>query len=77
MAGAISDAQSSPIPEKLHNLGRAFGQLTCLQPAEECQIAWIGARRIVLPQDLDLSAHLGQRIGLILVDEKYLIRRLA
>jgi hypothetical protein len=77
MSGTVSDAQISPIPEKLHNLGRAFGLLSSIRPAEDCQIAQIGQRLIVLPCDLDISGHVGQRIGLILVDEKYCIRRLA
>ena len=64
-------------PEKLHHLSRAFGLLSSIQPAEDCQIAQIGTRLLVLPQDLDILGYLGQRIGLIRVDGQYLIRRLA
>lgn len=77
MAGAISETQPSPVPEKLHNLGRAFGLLSSIEPAEDCQLARVGSRLIVLPSDLLLSGHVGQRIGLIRVDETYLVRRLA
>jgi hypothetical protein len=64
-------------PIHMHHLSRAFGLLASIQPVEDCQLAQIGQRLVVLPQDLDLSGHIGQRIGLIRVDEKYLIRRLA
>ena len=69
------------LPAKLHHCGRGFGLLVSIQPDEDCQIALIvnrfGERRIVLPQDLDLSAYISQRIGLIRVDQLYLVRRLA
>jgi hypothetical protein len=68
---------SAAVPEKLHHCGRAFGLLQDIQPAEDCQLAQIGQRLIVLPQDLDLSEYLGQRVGLIRIDEKYLVRSLA
>jgi hypothetical protein len=71
----ISD--TDPIATKLHHCGRAFGLLQSVECAEDCQIAQIGERLIVLPQDLDLSEYLGQRVGLIKIDEKYLIRSLA
>lgn len=77
MSCSISESQSSPVPEKLHNLGRAFGLLACIESAEDCQLARIGTRLIVLPADLTLSGYVGQRIGLIQVDGKYLVRRSA
>lgn len=81
MSGLVSTAINSfsamrATPEKLHNFGRAFGLLSDIQPAEDCQLARIGKRLIVLPQDLDLSGHIGHRIGLILADGQHLIRRL-
>ena len=68
---------ASPTPEKLHHLGRAFGLLTSVQHAEECQLAQIGERLIALPEDLDLSGYLGQRVGMMRYEEHILIRRLS
>ena len=64
-------------PEKLHKLGRAFGLLSSIQPAEECQIAQIDKRLIVLPKDLDLSEHIGKMVGLMRYEDRILVRRLA
>jgi hypothetical protein len=76
MAGAISKIQLSPIPEKLHNLGRAFGLLVSVQAEEGCQIALIGSQAIALPEDIRLSEHIGRRIGVMRYGDRVLIRRL-
>lgn len=68
---------TAPKPEKLHHCGRAFGVLSSIRPDDDCQIVLIGERLIVLPADLDMSGYVGQRIGLIRVDDKFLCRRLA
>lgn len=67
---------SATAPEKLRHLGRAFGILFSVQPAEDCQIAQIGERLMVLPGDLDLSQYIGQRIGMMRYEDRILIRRL-
>jgi hypothetical protein len=81
IAGTPTNIFPDPIPEKLHKCGRAFGLLISIQPDEDCQIARIitrtGERLIVLPLDLDLSSHVGMRIGLTLIDDKFLCRRLS
>ncbi|OPY54682.1 MAG: hypothetical protein A4E48_00261 [Methanosaeta sp. PtaU1.Bin060] len=56
--------------------GRAFGQLASIQPDDNCQIAQIGERLIVLPEDLDLHEHVGHRIGICRIEGQYHIRRL-
>lgn len=66
----------STTPEKLRHLGRAFGFLSSVQPAEGCQIAQIGERLMVLPEDLDLSQYIGRRIGMMRYEDRILIRRL-
>ena len=62
------------VPEKLLHLGRAYGQLLSVEREEDCQIARINRRQIVLPADLDLSAHIGRCIGMMRYNEKILIR---
>jgi hypothetical protein len=62
-------------PEKLHHLGRAFGLLSSVRQEEDCQIAQIGNRLLVLPADLHLSEYLGHRIGLMRYEDRFLIRR--
>jgi hypothetical protein len=66
-------------PEVLRHCGRSQGLLVSVEPAEECQIAQIvnqlGVRRIVLPQDLDLSGYIGQRIVMLRIDDKYYVRK--
>jgi hypothetical protein len=66
------------VPEKLHDCGRRFGLLSSIQLLleEDCQIAKIGERLVVLPIDLDLSEYLNQRIGMVRIGHKYHIRRL-
>ncbi|MFA6371067.1 MAG: hypothetical protein WCW68_00430 [Methanothrix sp.] len=63
-------------PTKLHHLGRAFGLLSSIQQAEECQIARIDDNLVVLPLNLDLSQYLGQSIGMMRDLNRILIRRL-
>jgi hypothetical protein len=46
-------------------------------PSEGCQIAKIGESLVVLPPDLALSGLMGHRVGLVRIDDQYLIRRLA
>ncbi|MCX6677390.1 MAG: hypothetical protein NTU95_05535 [Methanothrix sp.] len=60
--------------EKLHHNGRVFGLLASIRPDEECQIAQIGKRLVVLPQDLGLLGYLGQGIGVVKIDENYHVR---
>lgn len=66
-------------PQVFHHCDRAQGLLVSIRPDEECQIARIVNRfcdrQIVLPQDLDLSEYIGQRIVMIRIDDKYLARR--
>ena len=63
--------------EHLHPIGgRAFGQLASIQPCDACQLAEIGGRLIVLPEALDLRAHVGHKIGICRIEEQYHIRRL-
>jgi hypothetical protein len=79
MAGVLDSISTADqaVPGKLHHCSRAFGLLSAIQPDDDCQLARIGERLIVLPSDLDLSAHLGQRIGIVRIDDKFLCRRLA
>lgn len=80
----FSDGCAPPAvkPEALPHCGRAFGLLMDILLAEDCKIARIlnktGERLIVLPpdQDLDLSSHIGERIGLVQIDSKLHYRRL-
>jgi hypothetical protein len=76
VCGIVSGFSAASSPEKLHHLGRAFGLLSSIQPAEECQIAQIDERLIVLPKDLDLSEHIGKRVGLMRYEDRILVRRL-
>ena len=63
-------------PEKLYDLRGAFGLLSSIQQADECQIARINKDLVVLPMDLDLSQYLGQSIGIMREKNRILIRRL-
>jgi len=69
----------SPVPEKLHPLGRACGLLMSIQQEEDCQIAQVVnrfcERRIVLPLDYDLSQYVGQDIVMMGLGDRTLIRR--
>jgi hypothetical protein len=83
MSGSVVSASinnfpnpSATAPEKRRHLGRAFGLLSSIQPAEECQLAQIGDRLMVLPDDIDLSQYLGQRIGMMRYEDRILVRRL-
>ena len=82
MSGIVSasinlfPADCSPAPEKLRHLGRAFGTLISVRQEEDCQIAQIGSRLLVLPADIQLSEILGQRIGMMRYEGRFLIRRL-
>lgn len=71
-------SSTSPSPEVLCYIGgRAFGLLSDLQAYEDCQIATIEQRHIILPTYLDLKPYLGSRIGMVRVEEEYLVRKLA
>ena len=75
-SGAENDSSAGSAPEKLYDLRGAFGLLSSIQQAEECQIARIDKDLVVLPMDLDLSQYLGQNIGMVREKNRILIRRL-
>ena len=67
-------------PEKLHHLSRAFGFLEDIRSEDEdCIVAKIGRREIVLPAAIepDLRPLIGCRIGMVRIENKYLVRRAA
>jgi hypothetical protein len=74
--GAENGFSAGSAPEKLYDLRGAFGLLSSIQQADECQIARIDKDLVVLPMDLDLSQYLGQSIGMIRETNRILIRRL-
>lgn len=61
-------------PEKLHHLDRTYGLLSSVRTEEDCQIACINRRLIVLPADLDLSAWVGKCVGMMRYNDRVLIR---
>ena len=74
--GAENGISSGSAPEKLYDLRGAFGLLSSIQQADECQIAQIDKDLVVLPIGLDLSQYLGQSIGMVRERNRILIRRL-
>ena len=75
VCGAIYPLSAdSAVPEKLHHLGRAYGLLSSVRVEEDCQIARINRRLIVLPADLDLSSHIGRCIGMMRYEDRILIQ---
>jgi len=76
VCGPVNGFSADSAPEKLHHLGRAFGLLSSIHHAEECQIAKIDDNFVVLPLNLDLSRYLGQSIGMMRDMNRILIRRL-
>jgi|GEM_PF-6429657 hypothetical protein len=59
----------------LHDNSGVFGVLSAIEPDEDCQIAQIGECQVVIPQDLDLSSYIGQRIGVACIDGKFYVQR--
>lgn len=77
MSASISQNMNLSTVERLHDGSRVFGPLHSAQPSEDCQIARIGERDVVLPADLDLSSFIGSRIGLVKIGEECRVRGLA
>ncbi len=72
--GAARMTPASP----LHDNSRIFGKLISIEPDDDCQIAeivQIKTDRVAIPLDLDLSAYIGQRIGMAYILGKYYVRR--
>ena len=64
-----------PKLERLHDLSRAQGVLHSISIEEDdCQIAKIGERNVVLPLSADLSEFIGQPIVLMMNREQCLVR---
>jgi len=63
--------------QKLRHCGRVFGLLQSIRIEDECQIARIGEKDLVLPMTPDLSSHISQRIGLAMIGETLYVRGLA
>jgi hypothetical protein len=61
-------------PERLCHGDAAFGVLSSLSQAEGYQLAQVGKRLIMLPQELDLTGYIDQRIGLLKIDQEFLVR---
>ena len=59
----------------LHNNSGVFGKLFSIEPDDDCQIATIGQCAVVLPMDLDLSGHMGHRIGVACILGKFYVQR--
>lgn len=74
--GTENGCSEGSAPEKLYDLRGAFGLLSSIQQADECQIAHIDENLVVLPMGLDLSQYLGQSIGMMRERNRILIRRL-
>ena len=74
--GVENGFSAGSAPEKLYDLRGAFGLLSSIQQADECQIAQIDKDLVVLPIGLDLSQYLGQSIGMVRERNRILIRRL-
>lgn len=77
LSGSINNLPVATTPQKMHHCDRRFGLLYGIWPSEGCQIAKIGESLVVLPPDLALSGLMGHRVGLVRIDDQYLIRRLA
>jgi hypothetical protein len=69
--------KTAPIASKLvrlHDGSREFGLLLSCHQEEDCQIARIGERNVVLPLSADLSEFIGQPIVLMMNREQCLVR---
>jgi hypothetical protein len=72
---APQGAIPGPKLERLHDLSRVFGLLlSCHQEEDDCQIARIDERNVVLPLSADLSEFMGQPIVLMMNREQCLVR---
>jgi hypothetical protein len=76
---------ASTIPQTLAHGDVVEGHLNSIQPAEECQIILLNGVFIVLPNDanlivlpkgcgLPLSAYLDRDIGMIRIDDTFIVR---
>jgi hypothetical protein len=65
---------SGPKLERLHDGSRVFGILHSISGEDDCRIAQIGQRRVVLPSEPDLSGFMGQNIVLMMNRERCLVR---
>jgi hypothetical protein len=65
-------------PEKLLHCGRAFGLLSAIKQDDECIIAAIGKRQVVLPEEMQarLEPYLNRSIGLAQFDDEFYIREI-
>ena len=75
----VIQQKTAPIAPKLvrlHDLDRCSGRLGSVERLEEddCQIARIGEKNVVLPPSADLSEFIGQPIVLMMNREQCLVR---
>jgi hypothetical protein len=63
-----------PKLERLHDCSRVFGVLHSISAEDDCRIAQIGQRHVVLPSETDLSQFMGQPIVLMMNREQCLVR---
>jgi len=61
---------------RLHDMSRVLGRLVSVERLEEddCQIAKIDERNVVLPLNADLSEFMGQTVILMMNREQCLVR---
>ena len=71
---APQGAVPGPKLRRLHDGSRECGLLLSCHQEEECQIARIGERNVVLPLSADLSEFIGQPIVLMMNREQCLVR---
>ncbi len=71
---ASCTAPQPPKLEHMHHCSRRFGILHGVQKAEDCQIACIGKREVVLPADLQLKPWLSKYIGIVKIDDQHYVQ---
>jgi hypothetical protein len=70
---------NSERPEKMLHCSRAFGLLSDIEQNDECIVATIGKRKVVLPEEMQarLEPLLNKRIGLARFYDEFCLRELS
>jgi hypothetical protein len=74
-----SPVSDSDRPQKMHHCDEQNGLLSDIQYDDECLIATIQGRKVVLPEELfeRLQPMLDKRIGLVRFDDEFYLRELS